>query len=388
MRFVIIGGDAAGMSAASRAKRNQPDMEVIVLEQTADVSYSACGMPYNIAEPDREMDDLVVRHAHVFREKQGIDLRTGHRAESIDPGSKTVSGRAVKGDPFQLTYDKLLIATGASPIIPHLPGFDQDGVFGLKSLEDGRRIKQYIAEHQVKKVVIIGMGYIALEMAEALRSRDIDVAMVKPRPVFLPWMNESLSAMVREEIERHDARMYPGHEVKAIEKAADGLRVICGDLELDAQMVVVAAAPLDSDFGRETWTQLHDGPVLKPELPWEKRCIEAPTLVERNGTLYMFYAGAYNNEPQQIGVALSEDGIHFRRMSDKPLLPNGGPDEWNASESGHPGAFVDDDGQMYLFFQGNRTNGKDWYLSKMRIEWEGDKPYLVRPRDGTQFHVR
>lgn len=102
----------------------------------------------------------------------------------------------------------------------------------------------------------------------------------------------------------------------------------------------------------------------------------------------MFYAGAYNNEPQQIGVALSQDGIHFKRMSDKPLLPNGGPDEWNASESGHPGAFVDGDGQMYLFFQGNRTNGKDWYLSKMRIEWERDKPYLVRPRDGTQFHVR
>jgi len=136
MNFVVIGGDAAGMSAASRAKRNRPDIEVTVLEQTGDVSYSACGMPYNIAEPDRKMDDLVVRHAHVFREKQDIDLRTEHCVETIDPVAKTVSGRTLKGNGFQLNYDKLLIATGASPIIPHLPGFDQDGVLGLKSLEE------------------------------------------------------------------------------------------------------------------------------------------------------------------------------------------------------------------------------------------------------------
>ena len=160
------------------------------------------------------------------------------------------------------------------------------------------------------------------------------------------------------------------------------------DPKMKTQMVVVAAAPLDSDFGRGAWTQLHDGPILKPELPWELECIEAPTLVQRNGRLYMFYAGGYNNDPQQVGVAVSDDGVHFKRMSEEPLLPNGGPGEWNASESGHPGAFVDDEGQMYLFFQGNRTGGKDWYLSKMRIEWDGDKPYLVRPRDGTEFRLR
>jgi len=240
MRFVIIGGDAAGMSAASRAKRNRPDMEVTVLEQSDDVSYSACGMPYNIAEPDRAIDDLVVRHAHVFREKQGIDLRTGHRAEAIDPRAKTVSGRTVKGDAFELPYDKLLIATGASPIIPRLPGFDQEGVLGLKSLEDGRKLKQFIVDHHVKEVVIIGMGYIGLEMCEALRSREIEVAMVKPRPVLLPWMNETLSEMVREEIDRHGVQMYRGHEVKAIEKAGGCLKVVCSDLELDAQMVVAA----------------------------------------------------------------------------------------------------------------------------------------------------
>ncbi len=99
MRFVVIGGDAAGMSAASRAKRNQPDLEVIVLEQTEDVSYSACGMPYNIADPDRDMEDLVVRTAGAFREKQGIDLRTGHRVQA-DRSRQTggVRGGCPRGD--------------------------------------------------------------------------------------------------------------------------------------------------------------------------------------------------------------------------------------------------------------------------------------------------
>ena len=240
MRFVVIGGDAAGMSAASRAKRNQPEMEVTVLEQTGDVSYSACGMPYNIADPDREMDDLVVRHSHVFREKQGIDLRTEHRIETIDPGTKSVSGKTLKGEDFQLSYDRLLIATGASPIIPDLPGFDLPWVMGLKYLGDGRRIKQFIIDRNVKKVIIIGMGYIALEMCEALRTRGIEVDMVKPRPALLPWMNEKLSAMVKDEIEVNGIKLYMGHEVKSIDKSGQDLRAICSDRELEGQMILVA----------------------------------------------------------------------------------------------------------------------------------------------------
>jgi NADPH-dependent 2,4-dienoyl-CoA reductase/sulfur reductase-like enzyme len=116
MRFVVIGGDAAGMSAASRAKRNAPDLDVVVLEQTHDVSYSACGMPYAIADSRRQLDELVVRRAEVFRQKQGIDLRTGHRVEDIDPGAKRVSGTTHKGQRFEVGFDKLLIATGASPM--------------------------------------------------------------------------------------------------------------------------------------------------------------------------------------------------------------------------------------------------------------------------------
>ncbi len=240
MKFVVIGGDAAGMSAASRAKRNQPDIDVAVLEQTDDVSYSACGMPYNIAEPGREMDDLIVRNPDEFREKQGIDLRTGHRVDTIDASSKIVSGKRTGGDEFRLSYDRLLIATGASPIVPRLPGMDDPGVFTLKNLEDGRRIKRYISANDVKKAVIIGMGYIALEMCESLRSRGIDVAMVKSRPVLLPWMHAKLSGAVRKELETNEIKIYDGHDILGIQKTGGGLTVACADIELAAQMVVVA----------------------------------------------------------------------------------------------------------------------------------------------------
>ncbi len=239
MRFVVIGGDAAGMSAASRAKRNQPEMEVTVLEQTEDVSYSACGMPYNIADPNREMDDLVVRSVPVFREKQGIDLKTGHRVEAIDIAVKTVRGRTSQGKNFEIPYDKLLMATGASPIMPDLPGFDLPGVVGLKSLTDGKGIKRFLGERNVEKVIIIGMGYIALEMSEALRARNIDVHMVKPRPVFLPRFDEQPASMVREEVEQNGVNLHLGHRVTRIEKKDENLKVVCPDLTIEGQMVLV-----------------------------------------------------------------------------------------------------------------------------------------------------
>jgi NADPH-dependent 2,4-dienoyl-CoA reductase/sulfur reductase-like enzyme len=180
-----------------------------------------------------------VRQAKVFREKQGIDLRVEHHVEAVNRAAKTVSGKTGAGESFEVSYDKLLIATGARPIVPDLPGFDLPGVMAVKTLVDGRRIKAFIREHGVKKVVLLGMGYIALEMCEALRERGIEVAMVKPRERFLPWLNENLAAMVREEVETNGVEIHLGHEVHRIEKSEFGLRVVCADLELDCQMVLV-----------------------------------------------------------------------------------------------------------------------------------------------------
>jgi predicted GH43/DUF377 family glycosyl hydrolase len=144
----------------------------------------------------------------------------------------------------------------------------------------------------------------------------------------------------------------------------------------EIQQVGVSSAPLKSDFARDKWKQLCDAPILKPELPWEGKCIEAPTLIHREGRFWMFYAGAYNNAPQQIGVAVSDDGVRWKRVFDEPFLPNGKPGEWNSSESGHPGIFAAPDGRVYLFYQGNKDNGRTWYLSKVEVVWENGLPAL------------
>lgn len=158
------------------------------------------------------------------------------------------------------------------------------------------------------------------------------------------------------------------------------------DPEMKRQMLFVATAPIDGGFHRDTWTQRCDRPILKPELPWETRCIEAPSVIKHEGRYFMFYAGGYNNDPQQIGLAESSDGIIWRRVSEDPLLSNGPAGSWNHSESGHPGVFVDDDGQAWLFFQGNNDIGKTWYLSKMKIVWpDGGLPHLIRPEDDREF---
>ncbi len=240
MKFVVIGGDAAGMSAASRAKRNWPDLEITVLEKTMDVSYSACGMPYNIADPKRPIDDLVVRPVDVFRKKQGIKVLTGHLGEKIDRKRQNVHVISKDGSSFEIAYDKVLIATGAHPILPDLPGFDLPGIMALKSLEDGRKIKNYIKDNAVKKVVILGMGYIALEMCEALRALNIKVDMVKPRKTFIPWLHPEMADMVKNEVESNGVKLYPGHKILCAEQSESGLKIVCDDLALNADMVLAA----------------------------------------------------------------------------------------------------------------------------------------------------
>lgn len=238
MKFLIIGGDAAGMSAASRAKRNQSALKVTVFEQSQDVSYNACGMPYNIADPDREIDDLVVRSAQVFKEKQNIEVKLGYHVSSIDPKAKTIKGESFSGEDFCFPYDKLLIATGASAIIPDLPGFELPEVMTLKSLEDGRKIKQKIQKS--KKVIIMGMGYIGLEIAEALRAWKIEVHMIDFMPRLLPWLSPSLAGVVERELLAHGIRLYFSREVQRIEKEAAGINIVCGDLALEGDIVLVA----------------------------------------------------------------------------------------------------------------------------------------------------
>ena len=134
----------------------------------------------------------------------------------------------------------------------------------------------------------------------------------------------------------------------------------------------MAEAPYGSDYGPDKWTLLSvDGPLMKPEYPWEMSCTEAPTVVKHKGVWYMFYAGAYNHEGQQIGLATSTDGYHYERIAPDGLFFKHGPEgAWNAFESGHPGVFQDDDGQVYLFYQGKESLNATYYLSVCKVRFE------------------
>jgi NADPH-dependent 2,4-dienoyl-CoA reductase/sulfur reductase-like enzyme len=240
MRFVIIGGDAAGMSAASRARRNDPALEIVVLEQGQDVSYSACNIPYNIADPHRDMNDLVVRSAAAFRERTAVDLRTGYRVEQIDRAARTVSGHTKDGAAFTVPYDRLLIATGAQPIRPAIDGIDLPGVFMVKNLEHGRQIKAFLRDREAKRAVIIGMGYIALEMTEALTDRGLAVDLIKHRPSLLPWLDPELAAPVRQMLIAKGVGMYDGYPIERIVPAGDRLVVEATNLRLEADLVLAS----------------------------------------------------------------------------------------------------------------------------------------------------
>lgn len=148
------------------------------------------------------------------------------------------------------------------------------------------------------------------------------------------------------------------------------------DPNYEIQIQGVASTPLETKFNREEWTQITDHPIMVPEYAWEGKCVEGASVIQRGDELFMFYAGSYNNAPQQVGVAKSSDGICWQKLSAKPFLANGKPDEWNSSESGHPHIFKDSDGRTFLFYQGNNDNGKTWFISNVEVFWNENGPYL------------
>lgn len=158
------------------------------------------------------------------------------------------------------------------------------------------------------------------------------------------------------------------------------------DPEFKTQKIGVAVAEANTDFSRGEWREPTEKSILYPILPWEKACIEAPSVIVRDSMMYMFYAGGYNNKPQQIGLATSKDGINFERIGPEPFKQNGREGKWNASESGHPHVFRNSDGKTYLFFQENNDDGKTWLISQEEIAWKKTRqgrsfPYLNSERE-------
>jgi len=219
---IVVGGVAAGMSAASQIRRRRPETKVTVFERGDFISYGACGMPYNIEDPARSIEDLVVLSAEEARSRRGIDLRLRHEVTGIDLDRGTVTVKDLDKDhELDESFDALVIATGGRAVRLPLPGFDLPGVEVLRELSDGAAIKK-ILEGKPRKAVIVGAGYIGMEMAHVLSVRGLEVTMLEKLPQLLPGWREETVAVVAETLSSHGVDFHTGATVEGTEAGPRG----------------------------------------------------------------------------------------------------------------------------------------------------------------------
>lgn len=238
-RLVVVGGVAAGMSAASQAKRRQPDLEVVVFEQGRWVSYGACGMPYNIQDPQRAIDDLVVITPERFRSQRHIDVRINHRVEQIDLAGSRVRVQGPHGASWE-GFDRLVLATGCRARLPGVAGERLPGVFALHTLDDAARIKEYLRRDDLRRAVIVGGGHIGLEMADVLTARGLAVTLLKRSPHLPPGYPDDISNLLRAELNNYGVEVRSGISLLGIE-GDDRVRQVHTDQgRLPADLVLLA----------------------------------------------------------------------------------------------------------------------------------------------------
>jgi NADPH-dependent 2,4-dienoyl-CoA reductase/sulfur reductase-like enzyme len=214
-RLVVIGGNAAGMSAASKARRENPNLEIIVLEKSAWASYGACGLPYYLKGEVKDLEDLVAISPEVFRKERNIDLRLNQEAIKIEPENKTIAINTTSGK-TSLTYHQLLISTGAKAVKPRIEGINSAGVFILQNMDDAQKIKRYLTEYSLKSVLIIGGGYIGMEIAEAFYSLGMTVQIIELFPHLLNSFGSEISEVVEQHIKNY-VTLHLGKRVRSIE---------------------------------------------------------------------------------------------------------------------------------------------------------------------------
>ena len=236
--FVVVGGDAAGMSAASKAKRENPELDVVVFEKGEWVSYAACGMPYYVKGEVGDLEDLVAVTPEEFREERDIDLRTGHEVIGVDPGAGTVTVEG-EGETFEQPYDHLLVATGATAVEPPFDGLDLDGVFTIHDMDDADAIKNYVTEHSPGSAAIVGGGYVGIEMAEALSARGADVHLYEMLPHVLQPFGDAVAEVVEEHLRAKGVHLHLDTAVSGFGGEGSVERVAFEGQSRDADIAVV-----------------------------------------------------------------------------------------------------------------------------------------------------
>ncbi|MCP4591968.1 MAG: FAD-dependent oxidoreductase, partial [bacterium] len=196
-RILIVGGVAAGASAATRARRLNPEAEIVIFERSGYVSFANCGLPYYVGDVIKERGALLLQTPELFKKRFAIDVRVAHEVEAIDREKNCIRVRNLAAETSGWEpYDRLVLAPGASAIIPPFEGVDSENVFSLRSMEDTDALRAYVDGGGVRRAAIIGAGFIGLETAEALAHRGVDVSVVELLPQVLAPLDADMAAAV------------------------------------------------------------------------------------------------------------------------------------------------------------------------------------------------
>ena len=225
MKIIIIGGVAGGATTAARIRRVDETAEIILLEKGKHISYANFGLPYYIGGVIEEREKLFVQTPEAFSTRFRVDVRTENEVIFIDRKKKTVTVRQSSEDTYEESYDKLLISTGASPVRPPLPGIDLPGIFTLRNVTDTDRIKEYINSHSPRKAVVVGAGFIGLEMAENLHAQGAKVSIVEMGNQVMAPIDFSMASLVHQHLMDKGVNLYLEQAVASFEREGKGLKV-------------------------------------------------------------------------------------------------------------------------------------------------------------------
>ena len=225
MKYVIIGGVAGGATAAARLRRIDENAEIIMLEKGKYISYANCGLPYYIGGVIEDPQKLLVQSPEAFSKRFRIDVRVENEVVEIHPKEKMLKIRRGDGIEYTENYDKLLLSPGANPVRPPLGGIDSEGIFVLRNVEDTDRIKKFMETNRVKHAVVVGAGFIGLEMAENLSHAGIHVAVVEMGEQVMAPIDFSMASFIHQELCQKGVDLYLGEGVTHFENTSSGLTV-------------------------------------------------------------------------------------------------------------------------------------------------------------------
>ena len=241
MKVVIIGGVAGGATAAARMRRNCEDAEIVLIERGDYISYANCGLPYYLGGVISDRDDLFVQTPASFGKRFNVDVRVQQEVTAIDKDAKSLTIRTRDGKEYTESYDKLLLSPGAAPVRPPLPGIDNEGIFTLRNVHDTDAIKSYMQTHDVQQAVIVGGGFIGLEMAENLVHSGVEVSVVEMANQVMGPIDYSMAAIVHQELVNNGVKLYLEQAVESFEKVDAGLQVnFKSGIKTQAQLVILS----------------------------------------------------------------------------------------------------------------------------------------------------